>query len=200
VGAFIPGAANQVSLLRAYLGAPAFGYAVVPGLLGPLAVAVTLAGLSDLADGVIARRFERPTALGGGLDPVVDGIFYGGVAIGLAFGAAYPAWLAAVVVGRYLLPAAVGGVLLLLGWQPELRHTFFGQLCTTVIALLLGGVALFRGLGQDTGTLVAAAMLLIPATTLLAFADLARSVLRGRRSEGDVRPPPSPPTEGEVNS
>ena len=62
-GAFIPGEANQVSLARAYLAGPAFVYA--------------LAGLTDLVDGTVARRFGHPSNLGGGLDPVVDGLFVG---------------------------------------------------------------------------------------------------------------------------
>ena len=36
--------------------------------------------------------------LGGALDPVVDGIFFGAVALGLALGGAYPLWLAGLVV------------------------------------------------------------------------------------------------------
>ena len=74
VGSFIPGLANQVSLARAYLAAPALAYTLVPGRLGLLAVVLAVAGLTDLVDGTIARRFDKPSTLGGGLDPVVDGV------------------------------------------------------------------------------------------------------------------------------
>jgi cardiolipin synthase len=171
-GLWLPGTANQVSLARAYLAAPAMTYAVDSGRLGLLAVTVALAGLSDLVDGTIARRSGEATPLGGALDPVVDGLFFGAVAVGLAVGGAYPAWLAAIVVLRYALPAAVGGILLRLGRAPGLRHTPLGQVATTMIALLLGWAALWRGLGLDAGPLVAGAEVAIPMVTLGAFANL----------------------------
>lgn len=168
----IPGAANQVTLARAYLAAPALAYATQTGGLGLLALTIALAGLSDLVDGTVARRFDKPTQFGGGLDPVVDGIFFGAVAVGLAAGGAYPAWLAAVVVGRYALPAAVGGLLLVLGRPPQLKHTLFGQVSTAVNAVVLGWIALFRGLGQDSSVVVGAAEVVIPLTAVASFAHL----------------------------
>src|SRR5450759_3655145 len=107
VEAFIPGEANQVTLARAHLAAPALAYAVSPGHLGLLVVVLAVAGLTDLVDGTIARRFDRPSTFGGGLDPIVDGVLLGGVAIGLALGGTFPLWLAGVIVARYLLPAIV---------------------------------------------------------------------------------------------
>ena len=168
---FLPGAANQVSVARAYLAAPAFAYST-PSSLGVLAVVVALAGLTDLVDGTIARRFDRPSKLGGGLDPVVDGIFLGAVAIGMAIGGAFPLWLALVVIARYLLPALVGGILLARGQTPELRHTLAGQISTTLILVLLGGIALFRFLGQDATNVVTGAEIVIPIATVATFIHL----------------------------
>src|SRR6202049_378064 len=71
VGAFIPGIANQVSLARAYLAAPALVYALAPGRLGSLALVLAIGGLTDLVDGTIARRFAKPSTLGGGLGRAV---------------------------------------------------------------------------------------------------------------------------------
>jgi phosphatidylglycerophosphate synthase len=171
VGGFLPGVANQVTLSRAYLAAPGLAYALHGSTLGGLAVAVALAGLSDLADGTLARRFGA-TAVGAALDPVVDGIFFGAVGLGLWLGAAYPGWVALVVAARYGVPALVGAVLLAGGRRPQLRHTFFGQLSTTLIAILLGGVALLRGLGQDPTPVVVAGEIVIPVATLLTFGNL----------------------------
>ena len=121
IGSFIPGFANQASLARAYLAAPALTYALVPGRLGLLAVVLAIAGLSDVVDGTIARRFDRPSTFGGGLDPIVDGVLLGAVAIGLALGGTFPFWLAGVIVARYLLPAIVG-----LGLATGTLSGFFG--------------------------------------------------------------------------
>ena len=176
-GAFIPGEANHVTLARAYLAAPVLAYAVHRSF-GPIAVAVALAGLTDLADGTIARRFARPSSFGGALDPVVDGVFMGGLVIGLALGGTFPLWLSLVVVARYLLPALAGGVLIAAGRRPALRHTLTGQVSTTLILVLVGGVCLFRGLNQDSGGLLSAAEVVIPLATLATFVHLAFALRR----------------------
>ena len=172
VGARLPGPANQVSLARAYLAAPALVYSMHQDF-GLLAVCVALAGLTDLVDGTIARRFVRPSKLGGALDPVVDGLFLGALAIGLAVGGAFPIWLAFVVIARYLLPALGGGMLLATARRPELRHTVTGQISTSLIIVLVGGICLFRFFGQDASNVVVGAEIVIPIATIATFVHLA---------------------------
>ena len=171
VEVFIPGEANQVSLARAHLAAPALAYSLAAEL-GLLAVVLAVAGLTDLVDGTIARRFDRPSTLGGGLDPIVDGVLLGGVAIGLAIGGIFPLWLAGVIVARYLLPAVGGLVLIYLHRRPELRHTVSGQISTALIIILVGGMCLFRFMNQDATNVVIGAEVVIPITTLATFVHL----------------------------
>jgi cardiolipin synthase len=173
VESFIPGEANQVSIARAHLAAPALVYSLAAGQLGLLAVVLAVAGLTDLVDGTIARRFERPSTLGGGLDPIVDGLLLGGVAVGLALGGTFPMWLAAVIVARYVLPAIGGLVLISLHRRPELRHTVTGQISTSLIIVLVGGLCLFRFLNQDATNVVVGAEVVIPIATVATFLHLA---------------------------
>jgi cardiolipin synthase (CMP-forming) len=154
-----------------------------------LVVLVVVAGLTDLLDGWVARRFDRPTRFGAAFDPVADGFFFGALAAGFAVGGAYPLWLAGVVVLRYLLPAVVGGVLVARRQLPSLRHTFFGQLSTALIAVLLGGVALLRGVGLPVGTLVGVAGVVVPVVTLLAWGELAWTA-RQLSAPASSSPPP----------
>jgi cardiolipin synthase len=172
VGSFTPGEANQVTLARAHLAAPALAYSLASAL-GPLAVVLAVAGLTDLVDGTVARRFDRPTTLGGGLDPVVDGVLLGGVAVGLALGGSFPLWLALVIVARYLLPAIGGLVLISLHRRPELRHTVSGQISTALIIVLVGGICLFRFFNQDATNVVVGAEVVIPIATVATFLHLA---------------------------
>lgn len=172
LGCLLPGVANQVTVARAYLAGPALAYALTPAGLGGLAVVVAIAAGSDVVDGRIARRLERPTRLGGGLDPVVDGVFFGATAIGLALGGAYPWWLGLVVVLRYLVPAVVGAVMVAMARPVELRHTPLGQASTAVIALILGGIALLRGLGIQDGWLELGGMIAIPVLAVGTWANL----------------------------
>jgi phosphatidylglycerophosphate synthase len=180
-GYFLPGIANQVSLARAYLAAPALAYSMTAGDLGLLAVVLAIAGLTDLVDGTIARRFDQPSTLGGGLDPVVDGVLLGAVSVGLVLSDTIPLWLAAVIVGRYLLPAVGGLVLISTHRRPELRHTLSGQISTALIIVLVGGICLFRFLNQDASNVVAGAEVVIPIATAATFAHLAWVVRRRPR-------------------
>ena len=176
-GSYIPGEANQVSLARAYLAVPALAYAIT-GRFALLAVVVAVAGLTDLVDGTVARRFGRPSQFGGALDPVVDGVFMGALCVGLAVGGYIPLWLALVVIARYLLPALAGGLLIASGRRPELRHTLTGQISTVLILVLIGGVCLFRGLNQDASGLLNAAEVVIPIATLATYVHLAFALRR----------------------
>lgn len=183
IGAFVPGVANQVSLARVYLALPALEYAA-HGSFGPLAVVVAVAGLTDLVDGTVARRFKSPTTFGGGLDPVVDGLFMAALGFGLAVAGVFPAWLAIVVAARYFLPAIAGAVLIASGRRLELRHTLTGQVSTALNLVLLGGAALLRGLHQDPGNLVIGAEIVLPIATLATFVHLGFVAFR--------RPAPEP--------
>ena len=187
-GMWVPGLANQVTLARAYLAAPAFVYAS-HGDFALLAIVVSIAGLTDLVDGTIARRLQRPSNLGGALDPVADGVFMAALAVGLAVGGAFPLWLALVVIARYLVPALAGGLLIAGGRRIDLRHTLTGQVSTTLILVLLGGIALLRGLEQDPGNLVPAAEVVIPIATVATFVHLGFAAMR-RPSAAEVRDSP----------
>lgn len=186
VGVFIPGVANQITFARAYLAGVAFAYVLSPaGLLG-LAVTVALGALSDVIDGYVARRLREVSSFGGGLDPVVDGIFFGAAALGLAAAGAYPLWLAAVVALRYAVPAVVGAVFLVTGFHPALRHSPLGQLSTATIAILFGLVAFLRDIGVDTMWPVLLAEILIPLTALGAWANLGWTNWHALRREAQV--------------
>ena len=169
--------ANEVTLVRAYLAVPAFWFALHKDF-AVIAILVALAGLSDMVDGTIARRFSQPSQLGGGLDPVVDGLFMGALVVGLALGGTIPVWLTLVVIARYLLPALVGGLLLALGRRPELKHTLTGQVSTVLILVLIGGVCLLRGLDQDSSGLLAGAEVVIPIATVATYVHLGWATFR----------------------
>ncbi|MGH7919508.1 MAG: CDP-alcohol phosphatidyltransferase family protein [Candidatus Dormibacteraceae bacterium] len=186
VGIVIPGVANQITFARAYLAGVAFAYVLSPAGLVGLAITVGLGALSDVIDGYVARRRHETSSFGGALDPVVDGIFFGAAALGLAVGGAYPLWLAIVVAVRYATPAVVGAAALLLGYHPTIRHSPLGQLSTASIAILLGLIALLRGLDVDAGWLAVVAEIVIPLTGLVAWANLAWTNWHVLRREAQV--------------
>ena len=178
------GLANQVTLARAYLAAPALVYAMTQADFGLLAITVALAGLTDLVDGTIARRTHAVSRIGGALDPAVDGIFIGAMGLGLTIAGAIPVWLALVAFARYLLPGLAGGLLLWQRRRVDFRHTLTGQISTTLILVLIGGVALLRALGANPANLVLGAEVVIPIATVATFVHLAYVVRRPAATTG----------------
>ena len=96
---------NLLSFSR-LLGVPLFLWL----LLGPHADGWALAilmvsGVTDWADGVLARKLNQMSRLGALLDPVADRLYILATLIGLVLRHVIPLWLAAVLIGRDLVLA-----------------------------------------------------------------------------------------------
>ena len=62
-----------------------------------------LAGVSDAADGYLAKRFQWRTELGSYLDPIADKLLLMSIYVTLGFSNHLPAWLVIAVVSRDIL-------------------------------------------------------------------------------------------------
>jgi cardiolipin synthase (CMP-forming) len=94
---------NALSLLR-LLGVPLFLWL----LLGPKAdgwalLVLALSGITDWADGVLARKLDQYSDLGALLDPLADRLYILATLVGLVLREIIPLWLAIVLVGRDLV-------------------------------------------------------------------------------------------------
>jgi CDP-diacylglycerol---glycerol-3-phosphate 3-phosphatidyltransferase len=111
-----------------------------------------VAGITDYADGEIARRFHMETDFGRLMDPLVDKIMIAAAFICLVPLGAIPAWAATVIVSREflitglrLLAASKGRVL---SAEKLGKHKTAWQIGTAVFFLLmlsLGEFDLFKG-------------------------------------------------------
>ncbi|MGQ9921975.1 MAG: CDP-diacylglycerol--glycerol-3-phosphate 3-phosphatidyltransferase [Desulfobacca sp.] len=70
-----------------------------------------VAGLSDLADGYIARNFQQKSPLGAVLDPLADKLLMTASYLTLGYFGKIPAWLTVVVISRDVV--IVGGIIIL---------------------------------------------------------------------------------------
>jgi cardiolipin synthase len=96
---------NVLSLLR-LLGVPLFLWlALGPEADGWAFAVLAFAGLSDYADGKIARRFNQFSRLGAVLDPAADRLYILATIIALTVRDIVPMWLAVAVPGRDVLLA-----------------------------------------------------------------------------------------------
>lgn len=99
-----------------------------------------LAGLTDAADGFIAKRFNAASELGAYLDPVADKALLVSVFCTLGFKGALPAWLIVLVVSRDLF--IIGGMLLayVLASPMAVKPLLVSKVNTVAQIVLLGFV------------------------------------------------------------
>lgn len=138
---------NALSLLR-LLGVPLFLWL----LLGPHAdgwalLVLALSGVSDWADGVLARRLNQHSALGALLDPAADRLYILASLAGLLLRHIVPWWLVAVIVARELILGLGLIALRRHGWAPP-EVNYLGKAAT--FALLYAFPLLVLGAHQGT--------------------------------------------------
>lgn len=156
---------------------------VVMTILGrhwPLAFALFLvAGVSDAADGIIARRYHLRTELGAYLDPLADKALLVSIYVTLAIVAVLPNWLAITVVSRDVMIVAAILISRLMDKPVAIKPLFVSKLNTAAqiafAAFVLGMMAMGGSLG---GTVLAFGMALVAALTVLSAAAYLAGWLR----------------------
>jgi CDP-diacylglycerol--glycerol-3-phosphate 3-phosphatidyltransferase len=123
---------NALSVLR-LLGVPLFLWL----LLGPHAdgwaiVVLALSGVSDWADGKLARLLDQGSRLGALLDPAADRLYIVATLVALAIREVIPLWLVAVLVGRELVLGVTLLVLRRYGYPPLQVH-YLGKAATFLL-------------------------------------------------------------------
>jgi len=130
---------NLITIVRLYL-VPVSVMLIVMHEWQAAFLAFVLAGLSDAADGLIARHFDMKTELGAYLDPIADKTLLVSCFITLSIIGEVPAWLTIAVVFRDLL--IVGAVILC--WVLEkpmpIRPLMISKINTTVQLLFIGAI------------------------------------------------------------
>jgi cardiolipin synthase (CMP-forming) len=120
---------NGLSVLR-LLGVPLFLWL----LLGPHAdilalIVLMISGVTDWADGYLARKLNQTSRLGALLDPFADRLYILATLVGLTLRHVIPWWLAAIIVGRDLLLAPTIPLLRRHGYGPLPVH-YLGKAAT----------------------------------------------------------------------
>ncbi|KAI1454948.1 hypothetical protein F4805DRAFT_437407 [Annulohypoxylon moriforme] len=82
------------------IAAPFVGYAIVHDAHAWALGLFAYAGVSDLLDGWIARRWKLQTVVGSVVDPMADKILMTILTVCLAYKGALPVWLAFIILGR----------------------------------------------------------------------------------------------------
>lgn len=147
--------ANKITLLRLML-IPFFVVGMVQRAVSwPLAVFIFCA-LSDVLDGLVARKMNQKTVLGTFLDPVADKLLINATFLVLAFQDRIPGWVFVVVFSRDLL--------ILLGWN-------------VIYVLTRNSAAEPRWLGKSTTLVQMLAVIVHLAPMLAPFAKTSTSLV-----------------------
>jgi cardiolipin synthase (CMP-forming) len=128
------------------------------------------AGLSDAADGYLAKSYGWRTELGAYLDPIADKALLVSIYVTLGFAGHLPVWLVIAVVTRDIL--IVGAVVL--SWmlsRPMALHPILISKLNTFAQIVLAGLVLAElGLGLGLEELVAVCVWITGGLTILSAA------------------------------
>jgi cardiolipin synthase len=121
---------NLITLLRILL-TPLFIIFLIQGAYHKALIVFLLAGLSDLADGLIARTWQQKSRLGSYLDPLADKVLMAASFVTLSIYREIPSWLTVVVISRDVA-LAVGVLIFRLADIPlVVRPSLAGKWTTT---------------------------------------------------------------------
>ncbi|HXG34848.1 MAG TPA: CDP-alcohol phosphatidyltransferase family protein [Bryobacteraceae bacterium] len=152
--------ANLLSAARLALTPPVVAW-IVAGSYRQALILLAVAGATDGADGLLARRYGWQTRLGAYLDPIADKVLLAAVYLALGFVELLPWWLVTVVFARDLAILCVAGAILLWTDFRNFRPSRWGKLSTTF--QILTALAALAAPALESRLLAAATRLLIPA-------------------------------------
>jgi len=135
--------ANQITILRlAFI--PFFAILVVDERYRAALAVLTIAALSDVIDGIVARLLHQGSPLGVALDPIADKLLMTTAYLALAFREALPWWLTIMVISRdaaIIITALL--ISLVAGYRP-FRPSVLGKASTVVQVLTVFAAVSFH--------------------------------------------------------
>ena len=160
---------NTLTLARIVL-VPLIVWLIITHEMAAAFVLFLLAGLSDAADGYLAKRFGWHTELGAYLDPIADKVLLVSIYLTLGFTNHLPVWLVIAVVSRDIL--IIGAFIL--SWilsRPVTVYPLLVSKANTLAQLVLAGLVLAElGLGLGLEPFVAVFIWVTGALTILSAA------------------------------
>ena len=130
---------NFVTGLRVVL-TPLIVYLILQGQCAAALPITVFAGLTDAADGYLARRFGVAGRLGAWLDPIADKTLLTALYVTFGIAGLVPQWLVWLVVGRDVMILTMAALGLFVAAIRDFPPTIWGKLSTV---LQIGGTLVF---------------------------------------------------------
>jgi cardiolipin synthase len=191
--------ANQLTFLR-LVAVPFFILAVLEGRFWLALALFAAAGVSDLADGLIARWFGQRTLLGSFLDPAADKLLltagfilltdYPSMFQSIEMAARIPLWLTILTISRDVLIVGIALALYLTAGETRFPPTVWGKLTAACESLTIGLFLLFNALDRWVPLLEFMVWATLALTLVSGFNYLWRTV-RVLRQGGVASAPPT---------
>jgi cardiolipin synthase (CMP-forming) len=160
---------NLITLARILL-VPVIIWAITSNQMQVAFWLFVIAGLSDLVDGFLAKRFGMATALGAYLDPLADKAMIVSIYVALGIAEAIPRWLVILVVSRDIMIVAAVILSWLVGKPMALKPLTVSKLNT--VAQIVLAIVVLAGLGFSFDAAFAVSVLtaLVAGLTLASIA------------------------------
>jgi cardiolipin synthase len=151
--------ANQLTILRMLL-IPAFVILLMYGYRGWALVVFMTAGLTDMLDGLIARRTGQKTTLGAWLDPMADKLLLVTMFVmltlpGIGSANRLPLWFTVLVISRDIAIVLTVAVINLAMGPRTFRPSIFGKIATATYIMTGVATLYFNFLGRPSPVVTA---------------------------------------------
>ena len=185
MNALLRQAPNILSALRV-VAAPIAAVLILDGVDVAAVCVFVFAGLSDAADGYLAKRFALTSRFGAWLDPAADKLLMLASFVTLTMVGAVPLWLAALVIGRDVAIVLGVGLARLLAAPLQIEPLMIGKASTVVQVVYVALVLLLLAADVSLPRLAFAGTVAVAIFTLLSFFAYAavwlQAVAAGRRA------------------
>ncbi len=173
---------NLITISR-ILSVPLIVWLIISAQFALAFLVLLAAGISDAADGFIAKRFDQATTLGAYLDPLADKVMLVSVYVALGVLEIFEPWLVILVVSRDIL--IVGG--LLLAWfldrGMDIRPVFVSK-ANTAGQIILAAVAIgLPSIGHNGSVAILYGSLVVAFLTVASGAVYVRDWVRHMANE-----------------
>ncbi|WP_195984286.1 CDP-alcohol phosphatidyltransferase family protein [Clostridium sp. D33t1_170424_F3] len=157
---------NALSLSRIILIVP-FVYFFLNDRIIPAAVCLVLSGISDMLDGMIARKFNQFTELGQMLDPLADKLTQGAVAICLAIEQPILIPLLAIFILKELLMLFAASFLVLKKKKRPSGSKWYGKVATILFYVSFVVIVALKGFFHIENLAVTVTLLSVTAAFMI---------------------------------
>jgi len=160
---------NAISLSR-ILAVPIVIWLIISDRMAAAFWLFLAAAISDAVDGVIAKKFNQTTTLGGYLDPIADKVLLTGSYVAMAVHGFLPVWLVIFVVARDAVIVIGAFLYHLMTRDLHMEPIRISKINTVAQLVLAVAILAGEGLGFELGMFLPAMTFLVAVTTVLSGA------------------------------